>query len=225
MEVFLQRRVTGMAFASGMTVFPGGGVDRDDSRVPVDWVGPSPQRWAEWFFCSEPLAAALVCAAVRETFEESGVLLAGTESAVLADAAPYADARRALVAKELSLAEFLAEAGLSLRADLLRPWSNWITPEPAPRRYDTRFFVAALPSGQHADGATTEADSVEWRRPSAALAEAELGKRNLMPPTQYTLTEISSYSSTQQALSVTRPIRRVGPRLVQGNDGMTMEIS
>src|SRR5699024_5751264 len=94
-EVFLQRRVQGMAFAGGMTVFPGGSVDEQDAEIPKNWFGPEPREWAEWFFCSESLAAALVCAAVRETFEESGVLLAGTESTVVTDTDWYADARRA----------------------------------------------------------------------------------------------------------------------------------
>lgn len=219
-EVFLQRRVSGMAFAGGMTVFPGGSVDERDAELPVDWAGPSPKQWAQWFFCSESLARALVSAAIRETFEESGVLLAGTESSVVTDTARYADARRALVAKELSLAAFLAEAGLTLRSDLLRPWANWVTPESEPRRYDTRFFVAALPTGQQADGATTEAESTGWQRPGDALADAELGNRILLPPTWHTLTEIGSYASTEEILSVTRTIHRIGPKLSRMADVM-----
>ncbi|GAB3915097.1 hypothetical protein GCM10029964_127720 [Kibdelosporangium lantanae] len=76
-EAFLLRRVMGMAFAGGMTVFPGGGVDKRDADTAIAWTGPSAAWWAERFSCDVPLARALVCAAVRETFEESGVLLAG----------------------------------------------------------------------------------------------------------------------------------------------------
>src|SRR5699024_2709282 len=88
-EVFLQRRVAAMAFAAGMTVFPGGGVDERDSDTSVDWSGPGPAVWAQRFGCGESLARALVCAAVRETFEESGVLLAADSSGVVADTSGY----------------------------------------------------------------------------------------------------------------------------------------
>src|SRR5574340_1593535 len=76
-EVFLLRRVAGMAFAGGMTVFPGGGVDPSDADAEVEWAGPSVAWWAERFTTDVDRAKALVCAAVRETFEECGVLLAG----------------------------------------------------------------------------------------------------------------------------------------------------
>lgn len=220
-QVFLQRRVTGMAFAGGMTVFPGGGVDARDMDRSVAWVGPTPQEWAQWFGCAESLARALVCAAVRETFEESGVLLAGTASGeVVTDTSAYADARQALVSREISLAEFLTGAELTLRADLLRAWANWVTPEPEPRRYDTRFFVAAMPHGQHADGATTEADSSGWSRPQDTLADARNGRSTLMPPTWYTLAEVEKFSSAAQALSAPRSIEKITPRLVRDDDGV-----
>ncbi|SFP65923.1 hypothetical protein SAMN05421810_10314 [Amycolatopsis arida] len=225
LEVFLQRRVAGMAFAGGMTVFPGGGVDERDADASVRWAGPEPARWAEWFRCPERLARALVCAAVRETFEESGVLLAGrdaTDSGVVTDTAPYAPARAALVSRELSLAGFLADAGLTLRADLLRPWSNWVTPKGEPRRYDARFFVAALPPGQDADGATTEAESSGWRRPEEALADARAGRSMLMPPTWVTLTEIAGFATAAEALATRREIEKVIPTLVR--DGTEVRV-
>ncbi|WP_116051457.1 NUDIX hydrolase [Amycolatopsis palatopharyngis] len=217
-EVFLQRRVTAMAFAAGMTVFPGGGVDRRDTDASVSWTGPPPAQWAEWFECQEPLARALVCAAVRETFEESGVLLAGTESGVLASTHQYADARKALVSRELSLAAFLAGEGLTLRADLLRPWANWVTPAGEPRRYDARFFVATLPEGQTADGATTEAESSGWQRPQDALADAEAGRSTLMPPTWITLTELAGFTSAADALAAERQVCKIMPSLVREGD-------
>src|SRR5579884_1454828 len=81
LEVFLQRRAKAMAFAPSVTVFPGGGVDdRDQRMAEAWWYGPPPSWWAGRFGCDEGLAAALVCAAVRETFEECGVLLAGSAS-------------------------------------------------------------------------------------------------------------------------------------------------
>jgi 8-oxo-dGTP pyrophosphatase MutT (NUDIX family) len=218
LEVFLQHRVAGMPFAGGMTVFPGGGVDRRDAEASVAWAGPQPSQWAEWFGCDESLARALVCAAVRETFEESGVLLAGTESGIVEDTAPYGHAREALVSRELSLAAFLAGAKLMLRADLLRPWANWITPEPEPRRYDTRFFVATLPAGQDADGATTEADSSGWQRPEDALADAQQGRRMLLPPTWMTLSELSEFATSAEVLEAGRSIEPIIPTFVRDGD-------
>jgi 8-oxo-dGTP pyrophosphatase MutT (NUDIX family) len=218
LEVFLQRRVAAMAFAAGMTVFPGGGVDERDADASVRWTGPPASDWAEWFGGTEPVARALVCAAVRETFEESGVLLAGTEEGVVVDAARYAYARQALVSRELSLAAFLAETGLTLRADLLRPWTHWVTPVQEKRRYDTRFFAAALPSGQHADGATTEAESSGWQRPRDALADAEAGRSTLMPPTWYTLSELAEFSSADEALAAPRKVERIIPTLIREGD-------
>lgn len=217
LEVFLQRRVAAMAFAAGMTVFPGGGVDKRDTDASVRWVGPPASDWAEWFGGTEAVARALVCAAVRETFEESGVLLAGAGDSVV-DAARYGYARRALVSRELSLAAFLADTGLTLRADLLRPWAHWVTPIRETRRYDTRFFAAVLPSGQHADGATTEAESSGWQRPQEALADAEAGRSTLMPPTWYTLSELAEFSSAEEALSAPRKVERIIPTLIREGD-------
>ncbi|MEU6128616.1 NUDIX hydrolase [Saccharopolyspora sp. NPDC047091] len=213
-EVFLQRRVEGMPFAGGMTVFPGGGVDRRDADASVAWSGPSPQWWAERFECSEEIARALVCAAVRETFEESGVLLAGPDAdSVVDDTRPYAAARPKLESRELSLAGFLADAGLVLRADLLRPWANWVTPEQESRRYDTRFFLAAMPVGQRADGVTSEASRAYWSTPEDALEDWRQQRCGLLPPTWVTLSEIGACRSVAAALDVHRPLGKVLPQL------------
>lgn len=214
-EVFLQRRVRAMAFAGGMTVFPGGGVDRRDADSALDWSGPGPAWWAGQFGCAPEVARALVCAAVRETFEESGVLLAGPGPAsVVGSTAAYAEARAALVSRELSLAAFLAREGLVLRADLLRPWANWVTPEGEPRRYDTRFFLAAMPDGQLADAVTTEAAEAYWRTPAEALRDSERGESGLLPPTWVTLTEIAECGSVAEALGTERSLGKVLPKLV-----------
>ncbi|MBK1785067.1 NUDIX domain-containing protein [Prauserella sp. ASG 168] len=223
-EVFLQRRVAAMAFAAGMTVFPGGGVDQRDADASVSWEGPPPQEWADRFGCSEPVARALVCAAVRETFEESGVLLAGSGTELVTDTSPYDGARAELVSRELSLAGFLAREGLTLRADLLRPWANWLTPEQEPRRYDARFFLAALPEGQQADGRTTEAESSDWQLPADAIADAEAGRSMLMPPTWFLLDELNAYPSVAEALAVRKPVEKVMPRMVVEGDEVRVEV-
>jgi 8-oxo-dGTP pyrophosphatase MutT (NUDIX family) len=217
-EVFLLRRVLGMAFAGGMTVFPGGGVDQRDADASVAWTGPEPQWWAQRFGCDTALARALVCAAVRETFEEAGVLLAGPDpTTVVKDTSAYARARQGLVDREFSLAEFLNEHGLVLRADLLRPWANWITPPPEPRRYDTRFFLAELPVGQRADGATTEADHAAWRRPADALTDWRNGRSGLLPPTWVTLADVAEFDSVAAAMAAQRDITPVIPKVVREN--------
>ncbi|WP_329068745.1 NUDIX hydrolase [Amycolatopsis sp. NBC_01480] len=218
LEVFLQHRVKGMPFAGGMTVFPGGGVDPRDADASVSWAGPPPSWWAGQFTCDDGLARALVCGAVRETFEESGVLLAGAEDGVVADVSPYRDARKALESKEISLAGFLADAGLTLRADLLLPWAHWVTPEQEPRRYDTRFFAAKLPEGQRADGATSEADAVGWQLPRDAIADAREGRRMLMPPTWLMLSELEAFATADEALASHREIVRTTPTLIRDGD-------
>ncbi|MBB5853546.1 NUDIX domain-containing protein [Amycolatopsis umgeniensis] len=217
-EVFLQHRVKGMPFAGGMTVFPGGGVDSRDVDTSVSWAGPEPAWWAERFGCEESLARALVCAAVRETFEESGVLLASLGDDIVTDTTPYHDARAKLVSRELSLAAFLEANGLTLRADLLRPWANWVTPPQEPRRYDTCFFVAVLPEGQEADSATSEAVSSGWQRPEEAIADAKEGRRMLMPPTWITLAELGEFDSAATARAVEREIKKIMPTLVRDGD-------
>lgn len=217
LEVYLLRRVQAMAFASGMHVFPGGAVDPADAAADGDagWAGPAPAAWADAFGTTAPLARALVCAAVRETFEESGVLLAGpTPHGRLADVSgPDWEARRAaLEARELTLSGLLAAEGLVLRSDLLRPLAHWITPEVEPRRYDTRFFLAELPAGQRARSAGGEADDRRWLRPGDALAQGLA----MMPPTAAVLRDLAGHRDVAAALAAPRVIRPVLPKLVVG---------
>lgn len=211
-EVFLQRRVGSMAFAAGMTVFPGGSVDPSDGTADIEWAGPEPAWWAAKFGITEPRAKALVAAAVRETFEECGVLLAGpTADDVVADTTGYHEARGRLERRAVSLAAFLAEEKLVLRADLLRPWANWIAPVIEPRRYDTRFFVAVLPQGQLADGATSEAAEVQWRTAAAELERWRAGTDVLLPPTWSQLDALAQFASTAEILAVDRVIEPIMP--------------
>src|SRR3954463_15834373 len=135
LEVSLLRRIKGMPFAGGMTAYPGGGVDPRDGDTEIAWAGPSPAQWAAAFGCDERTARELVCAAVRETFEEAGVLLAGSDDgSVVPDVSgdDWEEQRQALLTRELSLAELLAGRGLALRSDLLRPFAHWITPPVEP---------------------------------------------------------------------------------------------
>ena len=159
-EVFLLRRTRALEFAPGACVFPGGSVDERDADPAIaeeDWVGPSSAEFGHLLGIAAERASGLVCAAVRETFEESGVLLAGPSQAELVpDSVALAQDRRALLDGSLSLGELLSRRGLKLRADLLTPWARWITPEISPRRFDTWFFAAELPPGQTAELAAGE---------------------------------------------------------------------
>lgn len=220
-EVYTLRRQQSMAFASGMYVFPGGSVDERDAQASVGWVGPPASFWAEAFAVPEALARALVCAAVRETFEESGVLLAGPDpDSVVADTSgPEWEAdRRALIDQELSFAEFLDRRGLCLRADLLTPWAHWITPRAEPRRFDTRFFVAAMPAGQRTREFGEEADQVEWLSPVVVIERWRAKDLAMMPPTLITIAELAEFPNAAAALAVVRDIRTVEPVVVI-NDG------
>lgn len=218
-EVFLQRRVNAMAFAAGTTVFPGGGVDATDATADIAWAGPDPAWWARTFGTTEPRAQALVCAAVRETFEECGVLLAGpTADTLVGDTVVYREARAALERRELSLAAFLARENLVLRADLLRPWANWITPTIERRRYDTFFFVAVLPGGQRADGATSEAAAVHWRTPAEALDRWRAGEDILLPPTWAQLDSLSRFDSTAEIFAAEAEIEPIMPVVPENGD-------
>lgn len=213
--VHMLRRRTSMAFAGGAYAYPGGGVDpRDDDRL-VGWAGPALELWAERLGVGTVAEAqAIVCAAVRETFEEAGVLLAGpTADTVVSDTtgADWEADREALVARELSFAEFLDRRGLVLRSDLLGAWARWITPEFEPRRYDTWFFVAALPEGQRtlshspesmggAPSGSTEADLALWISPADATDGYDRGELLMMPPTVSTLRQLRPYATAAEAL-------------------------
>jgi 8-oxo-dGTP pyrophosphatase MutT (NUDIX family) len=229
-EVYLLLRTQALEFAPGACVFPGGSVDArdaDPSIAETGWTGPAPADFGHLLGVPADRARALVCAAVRETFEESGVLLAGPSPAELVpDSADLAQDRRALLDGSLSLSELLSRRGLLLRADLLTPWARWITPEVSPRRYDTWFFAAALPAGQLAGlapadqpaGLATagpgESDSGTWWRPAAALEAARAGQITLLPPTAVTLAELAAYQDVAGILGERRMITPLLPKVV-----------
>jgi 8-oxo-dGTP pyrophosphatase MutT (NUDIX family) len=217
-EVLMLRRTAAMKFAPGAYVFPGGSVDEADFSAETGWHGPSPADFGARLGCSAELARALVCAAVRETFEESGVLLAGRSmpdggAVVLADPSWEAD-RMALTAGTLTLSGLLARRGLAVRADLLVPWARWITPEAEPRRFDTWFFAAALPAGQEATGHLAEADKTAWLRPADAISAARAGTISLLPPTATTLNEFTKCGDLADILGRRRTVTPVQPRMV-----------
>ncbi|MEY2243044.1 NUDIX hydrolase [Streptomyces sp. BF23-18] len=202
--VHMLRRRASMAFAGGAYAYPGGGVDPRDDEQQIRWAGPTRAWWARRLGVDETSAQAIVCAAVRETYEEAGVLLAGpSPDTVVGDTTgdDWEADRAALVARELSFAEFLDRRGLVLRSDLLGAWARWITPEFESRRYDTWFFVAVLPEGQRTRNASTEADRTVWIRPADAAAGYDKGELLMMPPTIATLRGIVEYERSADALA------------------------
>ncbi|MEU5343664.1 NUDIX hydrolase [Streptomyces sp. NPDC020766] len=215
--VHMLRRRASMAFAGGAYAYPGGGVDpRDDDRQ-IRWAGPTRAWWASRLGVDETAAQAIVCAAVRETYEEAGVLLAGpTADTVVGDTTgeEWEADRAALVDRDFSFAEFLERRGLVLRSDLLGAWTRWITPEFEPRRYDTWFFVAALPEGQRTRNVSTEADRTVWIRPADATAGYDKGDLMMMPPTIATLRQLGAYATAAEALAAA-PGRDMTPVLAQ----------
>ncbi|MEH0935979.1 NUDIX hydrolase, partial [Micromonospora psammae] len=181
-EVYVIRRVAAMTFG-GMYAFPGGGVDRSDSQAHLDWAGPEPTEWGSRLGLAPDAAQSVVCAAAREVFEEAGVLLAGPDSAtVVGDVSgdDWEAARQDLEGRRVGFADLLAGRRLTLRSDLLLPWSRWITPEFEPRRFDTYFFLALLPAGQRTRDVSGEADHTMWIRPADALARAEAGELTML---------------------------------------------
>jgi 8-oxo-dGTP pyrophosphatase MutT (NUDIX family) len=218
-EVYLQRRAATMAFAPNMYAFPGGSVDPRDAAGDVAWAGPPPARWAKRLGLPESEARAVVCAAIREVFEECGVLLAGpNESTVVGDvsSADWESARVALLARETALVDLLGARGLAVRSDLLWPWARWLTPEFEPRRFDTFFFLARLPDEQATRDVGGESEHSTWQSP------AEAARLPMLPPTKYTLGELARAGGIDDAVrasaarDVASPVR---PQIEVDPDG------
>lgn len=228
LEVLLLCRGRTLDFAPGAHVFPGGSVDPRDGEL--DGFPPA-EELSALLGVSPARCRAIIGAAVRETFEECGVLLAGDGSGY---GPPDPADRGALLAGTASLADVLRRRGVAPRADVLIPWARWITPEVSERRYDTWFFAAAMPEGQVADAGLstteeghTEADSAAWQRPAAALEAARRGEMTLLPPTAVTLAELAACASVEEALGQRRTIAPRMPTVLvddssegsEGSDG------
>jgi 8-oxo-dGTP pyrophosphatase MutT (NUDIX family) len=207
---YLQRRPRAMGFAGGLWVFPGGRVDDADRDPAVDasWAGPPPAAWAARLGLPVDDARGHVVAACRETLEEAGLLLAEPQPG----ADELAAARRDLLAGGRGFAELLAGLGARLDTARLRYWAWWVTPEEEARRYDTRFFLAALPGGAAVTAHQAEAERERWLAPAAAAADWELP---MLPPTRITLRELAGFRSAAAALAAAadRRVERILPVL------------
>ncbi len=229
LQVYLLRRHGDMAFAAGMCVFPGGGVDPRDFDHSIAWAGPPPAAWAERMGVEEPLARALVCAACRETFEEAGVLLAGPSPGTVVSDTTGVDweaDRLALESREVSFTDFLARRGLVLRTDLLRLWGSWVTPAFEPRRYDTQFFLAQLPDGQVTREVSTESDRVLWSSVREAIRVVDDSEMSMLPPTYVTCVELYEYGAVADALDAAgrRDLTPIRPSVIAEGGGAYLSI-
>jgi 8-oxo-dGTP pyrophosphatase MutT (NUDIX family) len=216
-EAWLLTRVTGMAFAGGMTVFPGGRVDPADSALPL--AGGDLAALAARFGCDIPAAHALVGAAVRETFEETGVLLT-------VPTADLSGARTDVELGRVSFGDLLRTHGLVADASALHAWSRWVTPAGEVRRYDTRFFVGALPDSAEAQDVTSESSEASWVPVGTAIEQAQRGERKMLPPTMMTLASLLPFGSVAEvvASSDTRSLEPVRPKLRVDGESVAVEL-
>ncbi|MHB8907937.1 MAG: NUDIX hydrolase [Syntrophales bacterium] len=217
-ELFLMRRQASQAFMGGAYVFPGGRLD-DADTVPGlaactgRFSAADAQRLLQEPNLPEAVALGLFLAAIRETFEEAGVLLARDTAGRLIDLADpetadrFAAYRLELHEGRITMTDLVRRESLSYAPDLLIPYSHWITPEFEPRRFDTRFFLARLPEGQVAVHDRMELTESCWMTPAFALAEHAAGRIVLMPPTLKTVEEMRAFSSTERLFAAARSHR------------------
>lgn len=213
LEVFMVERHQRVDFAEGALVFPGGKTEAADCDPALaDYLPASPLL--------DPVARSLRAAAIRETFEECGVLLARPRgSRRLVDAARMRDLaarhRTALQRDERSLLEVVRAEGLELAVDLLVPFAHWITPEFMPKRFDTHFFLVAAPIDQLPEHDGTESVDSLWTSVPAALELERTGRRTIIFPTLENLRKLGRSRSAAEALERARrePIVTVLPRL------------
>jgi len=228
MEVLMLRRNTRSTWVGGAYVFPGGGVDEEDA---------SPEAASSCRGRTDEEASRVLglpsgglgyyVAAVRECFEEAGILLAVSDDGPVTFAEPsvaarFEDHRRKLNGGQVGFLAILRAEGLHLELDRLGYLSHWITPEGAPRRYDTRFFVAVLPEGQEALHDDEEVIASLWVSPSDALVRHEAGEIDLMFPTMKNLQAISRFSRTEELVdaAAAASVPDILPRLTVEGEGV-----
>lgn len=226
-EVFMLRRVSQMAFAPNMMVFPGGGVDPRDGDADLPWAGPDSQEWGKRLGCTPAEAQMFVAAAVREVFEECGVLLASAlPDGPLADVSDdrWRPVRDALIGHEVSLGQVLQDNGFLLRSDLIVAKAHWVTPVFEPRRFDTWFFAAQMPEHQVADGDTSEADHAEWVVPEQLLESYAAGSAFMLPPTVVCVEEIRDAADAADFVRHADRLPCIMPDVVETPDGPAMRV-
>ena len=218
LEIFMVVRDRQVDLASGAVVFPGGKVDADDRSAA--WgalVAPKAPDRAYWI------------AAVRETFEESGLLIAATGGRVIAAADATriaASLRTPLLDANVKFSQLMTEKGLSPALDLMAPFAHWVTPLQVAKRFETHFFLIAALDGQDAVHDGREAVSSFWMRPQDLLAEAAAGRQTLVPPTRLNLEMLAESRTVAEAMAAARArtIVTVMPEMTKIDGGMRLSI-
>lgn len=225
MQVFMVVRHHQIDFASGALVFPGGSVDKSDHELALK---------PEFYSSSaglDDVSIALRIAALRETFEESGILLArrrGCDALVPAQVADElaAEHRVALNEGKVSFAEVLSSAKLTLALDTLVPYAHWITPVGMPKRFDTHFFMAVAPADQVGSHDGHESVDSVWVSPQEALDGAKSGRFTVIFPTERNLYKLARQSTAEAALHAARsnPVVTVLPIVTRGETSRQLRI-
>jgi 8-oxo-dGTP pyrophosphatase MutT (NUDIX family) len=211
-ELFLGQRRSGPAFGASY-VFPGGLLEGGDCDAAA--FSDLPAEVANSGLGLDAGGLDYYCAAIRETFEETGVLLArGPHGAGLPSREVLEAARRRLNEGERRWSDFLREQRLVLACDALHYFAWWVTPRTLPRRFSTRFFLAALPEGQEASHDGRELTGSRWMTAGAALAAADEGVLTLPPPTRATLADLARSADLEALLDWARRRTAAGvPRI------------
>lgn len=226
LEVFMLERHLNSDFAGGAYVFPGGKLDDADlasgfSELMDGWPGTLAGDMGE---DDLDLARGLVVCAIREVFEEAGILLArGSDGTPvrLGEAEELIEIRHSLQAGERDALEGTRRAKVRFAADMLRFWTRWVTPIQSPRRYDTRFFVARMPHDQVPLHDDVEMTASVWITPREAVRQGLAGERSIIFPTRKMLESLLPYDSADALFeaAVGRPNHPILPRIVIDNDG------
>src|ERR1700758_3866205 len=224
-EVFMMVRHYEIDFNSGALVFPGGSVDKGDKEIIAD---PALYSGGEGL---DEAGLSFRIAAIRETFEESGILLArpkGSKSLVAAKQAGEIEAahRADLNDRKTTFLEVLTGNGMVLALDELVPYAHWITPEGMPKRFDTWFFLAAAPPDQLGAHDGRESTDSIWVSPREALEGGDSGRFKLPFPTTRNLIKLGRQGSVAGALDDARgkPVVTVMPGMTRLNGGRQLRI-
>jgi 8-oxo-dGTP pyrophosphatase MutT (NUDIX family) len=236
-EVFLMQRHKEQAFMGGAYVFPGGRMDRNDCETNLSKfvLGLSPPEAKTRLNESElddETALGLYLCAVRETFEESGVLLAENASGEKINfrdsetASRFARYRRQLNSSEFTLLQFAVKEDIRFQSDRMVPYSRWITPEVESRRFDTRFFIARMPRDQAPIHDAMEMTKSLWTTPAKALNRQKAREIILMPPTLKTLEELADFSSIDMVFSIAyqKQIQPILPQAFSEDKGFGVKL-
>ena len=236
-RIFLMRRHRGQEFMGGAYVFPGGRLDKADcdpalvSHVRGLTASKAKQLLQEPDL-AEDVAMGLFFAALREMFEEAGVLLACSNSGEPISfsegetAGRFASYRLTLHDRESTLKELACRESILYTLDQLLPYSHWVTPDVEPKRFNTRFFLAPHPKGQIPFHDTIEMTKSLWISPAEALEQHREGRILLMPPTLKTIEELNAFNTWDQLFSaaVSRQIEVILPQAYVTDDGFGVKL-